>query len=358
MLNYGSRSKKAKGFTLIEVMVSLFISTAIIGGTLSLFLATKKTQRFTNAVAEIQQSGSFALNYLKREIRMVGYQGCLSYDDQEVNVIASAFTVAQFEQQKLIGYEVSTANWEDGQPFNNKVTALTGTDAFSIGRITDLTNSLTGPETKNANVKLDNSPALDIAKDDLILISDCSSGDLFRVINSPASAGGNLTLTHSQGGNSDSKLSKIYLNSDAVISTYQNTVYFIDDTGRQNPQGDNVTALFRAKSPLYDPEELVEGVENMQILYGETLATGNTRYVPADQTSPAVIWDNVKSLKVSLLLASHQGVRNTEDASTYEMLNVDVITPTTTTTTAITHSGGRRLKKVFSLTTNIRNRME
>jgi|GEM_PF-776400 len=350
------KNNKTRGFTLVELMISIFISFAIIGGTLSVFLLTKKTQRFTNAVAEVQQSGSFALNYLKREIRMIGYQGCLSYDDLEVNVIASAFTLAEFEQQKILGYEVTSDNWDDAQPFNTKFSARVGTDAFSIGRIKDLDNLLTGPEVLNANVKLINQPVLEIATDDLMLISDCESADLFRIINAPNTQGTILTITHSSGGNNTSQLSKIYLNSDSVMSIYENIVYFISDTGRLDSQGNSINALYQARSPLYAPEELVAGVENMQVLYGETLGTGNTRYVPANQASPAIVWQNVKSMKVSLLVTSHHSVRNTNDTSTYEMLNVGVEPPNDAG--AIAHSGQRRLKKVFSLTINIRNRVQ
>lgn len=346
--------RNPKGFTLIEVMVALFISTAIVGGILSVFLNTKKTQRFSNAVSEIQESGRLALNHLKQEVRMVGYQGCISYDDEEVNVIAENLSQLMFNQQKFLGYEVENSNWENDTPFDGLVTAKIGTDAFSIGRITDLDTSLTGPEVNNANIQVVNSPRLNFKQDDLVLISDCENADLFNIVNNPNGNGKALTLTHSRGGNTANKLSKVYKNADAVISSYKNSVYFVQDTGRKNPQGDSVFALYRAQGPAYTPEELVEGVEHMQVLYGESLPLGQVRYVPADQTGPDINWNNVKSVKIALLVTSHHGVRNTEDASTYELLGTDIVPPSNSR--GIKHSGNKRLKKVFSTTINIRNR--
>ncbi len=354
MLAKLNRSSKAKGFSLIEVMVALFISTAIVGGVLSVFLSTKKTQRFSNGVSEIQESGRIALNYLKQEVRMVGYQGCISYDDEQVNVIAENLSQAMFEQQKFRGYEVKDANWENDTPFDGLVTAKIGTDAFSVGRITDLDTNLTGPEVNNANIQVVNGPRLDFKQDDLVLISDCENADLFNIVNQPTGNGNALTLTHSKGGNTANKLSKIYKNADATISSYKNTVYFIEDTGRKNPQGDSVFALYRAQGPAYTPQELVEGVEQMQVLYGESLPLGQVRYVPADQAGPEVNWNNVNSVKISLLVTSHHGVRRSDDTSTYELLGTDIVPPGSSS--GIKHSGSRRLKKVFSTTINIRNR--
>jgi len=341
-----------RGFTLIEIMVALLISTVIVGGTLSVFLATKKTQRVSTALAEIQQSGSFALDYLKREIRMIGYQGCQSSSGDNINVIANGFSKSDFIEQKLTGYKVSNT-WLNGTPFSDKITAFTGTDAFSFGRIRDLDNILSDTEASTTNINIVKSPASDFVKDDLVMISDCDFADLFQITSTPTVLTDVVNLTYVNTA-ATSNLSKVYKQADAVISSYKNIVYFVNDTGRKNPQGEAVMALYRAQSPSYPPEELVEGVENMQIMYGEKLATGKIRFVPAERDSPSIEWGNVISMKISLLVASHHGVRNTDDESYYQLLDVILAKPSKGNDT--THSGKKRLKKVFSTTISIRNR--
>lgn len=81
----------------------------------------------------------------------------------------------------------------------------------------------------------------------------------------------------------------------------QSVAYFIGDTNRTNHAGQPILALFQ--KPLDgDRDELVAGVEQMQILYGISAGEGGLlTYYPAGQI---VDWQTVRGLQIDLLLNS------------------------------------------------------
>ena len=118
----------------------------------------------------------------------------------------------------------------------------------------------------------------------------------------------------------------------------------------------NEPALFRydysiASNPVND--ELVEGIENMQILYGEDLSPNDddiqpTRYVTADNISDP---DNVVAVRISLLVRTPQELNRPQAAATNRLLGVDDATGVD-----ITSQADRRIRKVFTTTIFVRNK--
>ncbi len=108
---------------------------------------------------------------------------------------------------------------------------------------------------------------------------------------------------------------------------------------------------------------LVPGVENMQVLYGEDtgalpyttnpdgsidrwiVAPAGPAALPA--TSPP-IWDNVLSVRISLLLRTDDRVGQTTDTRAYPMSNTSVSAPGNDT----------RLRRVFTSVVNLRDRTQ
>ena len=64
---------KARGFTLIELMISLAIGSIILGAVLYIFLSNSQTYRLNEAQSRVQENGRFALEFLTREIRHAGF---------------------------------------------------------------------------------------------------------------------------------------------------------------------------------------------------------------------------------------------------------------------------------------------
>lgn len=65
--------KKNYGFTLVELMIALLISTLLISAVFSIFISTNKAMWLTDALSHNQESGRFTLDYLSRHIRFSGF---------------------------------------------------------------------------------------------------------------------------------------------------------------------------------------------------------------------------------------------------------------------------------------------
>ena len=98
-------------------------------------------------------------------------------------------------------------------------------------------------------------------------------------------------------------------------------------------------------------DDLIEGIENMQILYGVDTGTDKTAnyYVTADNVT-STEWPNVVSIRISLL-----AVTLDDNLTTQPMpYSFNDITTTTTSTPAVTD---RKIRRVFTTTIALRNRL-
>lgn len=359
MKNNKIRSKQ-HGFSLIELLLALVISIATTGGLFSIYLNVRVSQDSTQANARIQESARFSLEYLKQDIRMIGYRGCLSTTSPPTNIVAKNMPAAYSAlTNEIIGYDIQT-DWKVGTVFETTSTTLidnirTGTNALSISRMTSLSSLLIQDQTSNASdIIIDDVSNLDITADDLIYISDCNNADIFRA-SSVNSSGGNITIQHNSTSNNSANLTNVY-EEDATVGKYQTNFYYVGDTGRTNTANEIIYALYEIEidysptSVTYNRNELIEGVENLQILYGEVLpTTSNVKYVTQDNVTNM---QNVSSIQLGLLITSQENVRSSVDNNTYYLAQ-----------TAITNGSGdnnyandRRLRHAFNTTIQIRNR--
>ncbi|MCG7530607.1 PilW family protein [Psychrobium sp. MM17-31] len=353
-------SHSQQGFSIVELLIALVISVATIGGLFSIYLNTRTAQEVTEASSRVQESGRFAMEYLKRDIRMIGYRGCVS-NNTPLTTINSKGIPAGYDPiaSELIAYTIDDG-WETGTQFEGKtgITSIIkkGTDAIYIARMSSVSAQLSENQSdSSANIKVNQSSGVTFKKDEVIYISDCVTADIFTVTNSPNTKDGVITLTHAQGTNETNNLSKAY-QSNANIARYQATLYFIGDTGRKNRQGAPIFALhqtvvdYGGATASYSTQELIEGVENMKILYGEVLASGNIKYVRHDKAAKTPNMQDVSAIQLGLIISSQDEVRTTADTQTYYIAQ-QAITPQTQGAV-----NDKRLRHSFNTTVKIRNR--
>lgn len=77
---------KNRGFTLIEVMVSLIIGAFILAGVMFTYQAMKLTTKDTLAIGQLQSSASNAIELLARDIAMIGFWGTFNQEPNEENL--------------------------------------------------------------------------------------------------------------------------------------------------------------------------------------------------------------------------------------------------------------------------------
>lgn len=324
--------KKQKGITLVELMVAMVLGLILTAGILQLFVSNKQTYRVTENMSRLQENGRFAMHFLTQDIRMADYWGCRSQ-----------------------GLPIETSLNPDPN-FNLPVAGLAGSndDANNGNSIIDGTDTITVKGVFSSNIFLISSLANNtddlvvtdnsgLKKDDLILISDCSDGDILQITNDPSTGGASGTdavkhitvgATASTPGNAQNSINKLY-DTDAQVYKLNFATYSI----RSGTNGQN--ALFRSINGAA-AQELVEGIEDMQVLYGEdTDSDGAANYY---KTSDNVNMDDVVSVRISLVVSTLED-NVTKTANSYSIFG---------TTTSPTDN---RIRHVFTSTTVIRNRL-
>ncbi len=346
---------RAAGLSLIELLIALALSATLIIGVTTIYLDSSQTSRLSNSLARIQEAGRIATEIIARDVRMSGFQGCADPNSISMTIIANDPPTADFFQTSLRGWEVDNGTWADGTEFDGESiegNAVVGSDVISIQRGEIVPINLTGNMTAtNANIQVAGQLAL-FEQDDIVLISDCENADLFRISSNPESG----TWAHANNVNSGNRLSQAY-NDTARIMRFSSTAYFVADTGRDDARGNAVFALYRQRETnaggTFTVDELVEGIESMQVLFGERLASDNIRYVPAD--TAGLNMSRVVAVKVGFLISSPESVQDGTDQLSYDLPGATVA-PAGTAGASVFHPVDSRIRRTFESTINIRNR--
>uniref|UniRef100_UPI003568138D PilW family protein n=1 Tax=Litorivivens sp. TaxID=2020868 RepID=UPI003568138D len=149
--------------------------------------------------------------------------------------------------------------------------------------------------------------------------------------------------------NTSNRLSKVY-GEDAMVMGFESVAYFIRDTNRDTAKGHSIHSLYiRAREPGSGgtapvAQELVEGVEDMQLTYG--VDTSDDRTVDAYKTAADIAdWSKVLSVRINLLM---QSIDDSVVSSAQRGLifNADAVN---------TNDG--RLRQTYSTAVAIRNRL-
>lgn len=332
------------GLSLIEVMIALALGLLLIIGAGQIYLGSKMSYRVNEGLAHIQEAGRFASETLARNIRMAGFQGCMGLDRLKPNILATGISAAAaFHNDGIV---TGVNNVASGTKAGS-IAVRPGTDMLTVRYASPVAAKLSSDlVSADAALVLTANPA-EIKVDDAVFITDCVNADLFRVTGDASGATNPLILRHDDSGNTSSSLSKAYRR-DALVMPLESKTYFIGETGDTNQQGQPIYALYERslKAGVEMSEQLLEGVENMQIQFGrDQNGDGEVDdYVTAAALSSSN-FDRIIAVRVALLLSSVEAVLDHADTATYTLLD-ETIDPADT----------RQLRRSVTFTTSIRNR--
>lgn len=268
---------KQTGFTLIEVMISLFIGGLILGGVMFTYIGMKVTTKDTMAIGELQESGRLAVNIMQRDIEQVGFWGTY-YDD--------SFTTANTVVNSAI-----TETPDCGEGLNN-------------GSFPDLTSSSNFRSIYAKTAKSNNelNCISDAAKDTDILQLKFLQGDpQYNAANNINKTIDEVNYFVAEQENAMFVTGNyIPTNGNATIWPYSHHVYYIaEQTYEVNNKKITVPVLKRKRlvNNGMTSETIMEGIENMRFMFG--LDTTNDSRVDtyksiADMTSTD--WENRKGI--------------------------------------------------------------
>jgi type IV pilus assembly protein PilW len=330
---------KQHGVTLVELMIAITIGLVLIGGLLQVYLGSKQSYNLAEAASRVQENGRFAVDTLNRDIRMADFFGCLKQPDSSqiqnnLNPSGPGYT----ESLHSFGDGITGT---DGDGVNNS-------DSLSIGGAFGAGIVVEPPFMVTSSSAIQISTGNGLEQGDIVFLSDCTQGDVFQISNTDPNTSG--TVVHNTGdvtepgnytppditscpGANTHCLSKTY-GMDAQIYLIRNYTYDIQTGANGRP------ALFQ------NDVEIIDNVQSMQILYGEDtdndLNRVPNRYVTATNVSD---WDNVVSVQLSLLMTSPEEILEQSTAQTFQVADQSIST------------SDRRLRRVFTTTATIRNRV-
>lgn len=336
--------RKLRGVTLVELMVAVTISLIIMAGVGVIFVNTKKSYNTQERTSRVQENGRFAMYHLMRNLRLVGYMGCLS----DITHFASTLnTPNNFNFNLTIPIEGID---RDGggtawSPSGNTVLPTgikSNTDTVVLRLVDPSTQVAIDDPMPNTSAELKVSSVAGLADNDIILISDCASADLMQLT---AVQTASLHLQHNTGvgspGNSTKILQKAY-DENAKVFKYESRRFFI----RDNPNG--IPSLYMDVNGA-NPVELVEGIEDLQITYGVDTDSDRqpNRYLKAAEAGlqSETDWSNVVAVRFAILARTVNSKDVDTDTTEYN-INGRTYTPA---------AGDRHQRRVFTSTVLLRN---
>lgn len=362
--------RKLHGFTIIELMVAITISALILGVLTQVYAGAKRSYRVAEALSRMQENGRYALDYLARDFRLAGYTGCLS-GGSTVNNIAKAVTgwsplntaTSPITLQGIEGYEASTVT-------ASAITASSAvkTDAVLVQFFSPSSAKLVHPSPTNANIKI-NSNTLNFQANEVLVVTDCAFADILKAT-SVSNSGSPVTIAHAMSTNTSTTTSKEY-GQNAEVMRMQSNVYYIDT---KTVGGVAIPSLMRRRLGSFDNgdatqsctnatasttqgfciEEIAEGVEDLQLLYGvDTNADLSADKFVAASSVAAADWPKVVSVRVNLLVRSVETNVSPEANTTYPVSQIPLLNGTPP---AITAATSRAFRRVYTETIALRNR--
>lgn len=369
------------GFSLLELLIAMTLGLLLLGGLLTVYSASSLSYRVAENTNRMQEGARHAFSILGEHIRGAGYRGCHSALAGSVSNLAVPAIPFDATTQ-LVGHEAiaagTHANTLDGRPAVANTYAyaaathgtgaadqgLAGTDALTVRRASVRGIPLTGSTSSNMAppIPIEEGNSLGLSVGDYVLVEGCGIGSTSTRAGTGAGADmlcaqantftipiNSSTTVGCTGNTNPTQLSRIYAASEpAQVRRFEEATFFI----RMNPA--NQPALYWRSRLGGAPrtEELVEGVQDMQLCFGEDTDTPTDRMVNVYRRANTVVnWANVVSVRVTLLMRSlEDSIATAPQAYGIDRDCDDIVEETFTPT-------DRRVRRAFTTTFSVRNRL-
>jgi type IV pilus assembly protein PilW len=332
--------QRQAGFSLVELMIGLVIGLFILLGVVLVYLSGARTAATTEASSRVQESGRFGIFFLARDIRQAGFKSaCQGEVNNLLDEGSAAYDDTLFDlNDPVFGWDDSAGTLAATLPEYVRGDVLMLKSASTVSGVTASGNTPANAAVINTNPVKSGIPAGTI-----LFVGDSQGCDIFQKGNNEnanglgrgVGAGGNVP------GNKSASIpfSKAY-DDTMQIFLFESTAYYIGNGIDGQP------ALRRASfnTGVAVDEELVNGIEDMQLLYGEDRDGDRTadRYVAAGAVAD---WDDVVAVQVNLL------------ASSLSTNVIDEVQALPAPWDALADPGDGRLRRVFTTNVGIRNRL-
>lgn len=353
------RKRLQKGLTLTELMVGLTVALVLLTIISQIYVGARTSYRYQSELAEIQESGRFALELIAQDAKSAGFQGC-----GEISVTANVMNNSTSSWWLDTARPIRAFNSITGFPAD-LTNIVASSDAVAFIRSDNLSESLViAHDPVTATFTL--AAAALFEQGDLLLVTDCQNSSFFQMTG-PAPSSTNVKVEHNDGsvaaGFSPGNCSKSLgancgstgitkqFGAGSLISRIVANAYFIAPS-QTSGAGNSLYVRFPTRvghvvnvTNTPRPVEMVPGIQAMRIYYGvdDDGDLSANRFLRANEVDSLGLLNRVVSIRVEILLRS-QGDSLSSTNQTYIFDGASVTAP------------DRRIYKVFSTTLNLRNR--
>lgn len=370
----GSTKRHVSGAGLVEIMVALTVGLFLMGGVIQIYLGSKQSYNTAENLSRMQENLRFAAEMIAADIRMAGFMPC-RMTDRTVNVLNSGpgnnfFThgISGLDGDHADSPPTGVANHGSGAISNGAGQLYekwkTGTDIVSVLRGGEDSFSVVDHNATAAQFKINKLSTL--ADGDIVLVCDMIQSSVFQITQTSST---NVTIVHNTGtnpapGNCTKGLgyplpapppncttngTPYEYGPDSHLVTLEEYHYFIGNNAAAVPTLYKGRLISTAGSQSLAAQELVEGIEDMQVLYGvDGDGDGNPdRFVRADEVLDVTgaSWNSVVAVRLGFLAQTPEEVAQSTDTRSYNLAG-----------TSITGTSDRRQRYVYNTTIKIRNR--
>lgn len=297
---------------MIEMMISITVGLIIVASLVGVLASNSSRTRTNERTSEVQTNGRYALNSIKRELRLAGYRG---YTWAEPNTPSTTITPISnecLETGATAGSFVSNIRqgiWgkNDSNPFSGA------------------SNCIPSANYSNGDVLVIRSLATTSASSTIKFRSNYSAGEIFRgtpATTCPAPISGYAAPFN--------KAPCITGTPSVDVNDYavQINVYYISPYTTSATENPVVPALYRATlqpDGNMTQELVASGIEHFQVQYGRFTTDLNTRYFNANDitgtstNSSETEWDDINSVRIWLLARNSTKEPGYANTQTYTM---------------------------------------
>ena len=351
MKNINGKNKQA-GLTILELLVAMTLGAVVLGGALSMQVSHRKGFKSIDNKMNMQTNARFAFEFISNSLREMGSAGCLtangyvgrsgsalpSFLDLTDNTIYQtsgeyrigfnnpAQADADFRyQQELIGYDDTTLAGSP-PPVALVPASNAGSDVLLVkGAIgpTYVFDSESLYTSNHASLTIDpvRYPFIDLQANQYAVMSQCAGAEIFQITGTDAQVAAGI-ITHGSGGGASQNANGVFATDDsgaaaggltfkrgqsAELRRVASVAYYISN----NASG--VPTLFRSIDGVANP--LVEGVEQMQILFG--LDTNGDKAPDTYRDSSTANMSQAVAVRLSFIMRSQDEVYKITKSRTY-----------------------------------------
>ena len=299
-----------KGFSLLEVMISLSVGLVLFAGVLSIFVGLRSTTAETASYGELQENGRFALSILTEDLLRQNFWGDYTgtFDLSSINPVPSA-----------------PSNECNGDGVNN------GTFPLSVGHF----RTLWGSTVTNAailgcitNARVGTAASNDYS--DVIQIKRAVASPLVNSLGDPITSAptGNYYLVSNLNHGEVFSGGTVPSVDNSQVWEYQHHVYYV----REESQGDyTVPVLMQGQlTSQMSFSPLVDGIEIIRFMYGVDSDNDGVvnAYISANNMTEDY-WNNandtkILAVKVYVLTRSIKPDVKYNNANTYHLGDLSV----------------------------------